>query len=286
MPRAPVKITARGVFWLADMESHGQQKELVREQFTRTAQIFGDYAVASRVAEAERLAQMVRATSEDCAVDLACGPGTLALRFAHRVRWICGLDLTPAILTRARNAAAGQGLRNVDFALGDAQAVPFADGSLDVVVTSYSLHHMPDPGRAIGEMARVVRRCGRVGVLDIFVPEDSNVAALNNRIERIRDASHTRTLARSEFEACFTQHGLRILGTCVEAQSRPFDHWMLVAGAKAGDARYEEARRLMEESIPQDAAWFHPRFEAAHKASGERELVFENTTLFIAGEKI
>ena len=43
------------------MESHQQQKELVREQFTRTAQIFGDYALASRVAEAERLARMVMA---------------------------------------------------------------------------------------------------------------------------------------------------------------------------------------------------------------------------------
>ncbi|HXX18049.1 MAG TPA: methyltransferase domain-containing protein [Candidatus Acidoferrum sp.] len=285
LPALP-KIITPGVFWLADMESHGQQKELVREQFTRTAQIFGDYAVASRVAEAERLAQMVRATSADRGVDLASGPGTLALRFARHVQWICALDLTPAILARARNSAAEQGLRNVAFALGDAQAVPFADGSLDIAVTSYSLHHMPDPGRAIGEMARVVRQGGRVGVLDIFVPEDRHVAELNNRIERIRDASHTRTLARSEFEAYFSRHGLRILDTYVEAQSRSFDHWMLVAGSKPGDPRYEEARRLMEESIPQDAAWFHPRFEAGHKASGDRELVFENTTLFVAGEKI
>jgi ubiquinone/menaquinone biosynthesis C-methylase UbiE len=267
------------------MESREQQKELVREQFTRTARIFGDFAVASRVAEAERLAGMVRTTSSDRGVDLASGPGTLALRFARHVRWMCGLDLTPAILDRARNSAAEQGLRNLVFALSDAQALPFADGSLDIAVTSYSLHHMSDPGRVIGEMARVVRRGGRVGVLDIFVPEDSRVAALNNRIERIRDASHTRTLARSEFEAHFAEHGLRILDTYVEAQERPFDHWMLVAGLKPGDQRYHEARCLLEESIPDDAAWFHPRFAPAREGGNERELVFENTTLFIAGEK-
>ena len=111
------------------MESHQQQKELVREQFTRTAQIFGDYALASRVAEAERLARMVMAGGADRAVDLACGPGTLALRFARHVRWICGLDLTPAILDRARRSAAAEGLANLDFAIGDAQSLPFADGS-------------------------------------------------------------------------------------------------------------------------------------------------------------
>jgi ubiquinone/menaquinone biosynthesis C-methylase UbiE len=268
------------------MNSYEQQKELVREHFTRTAQIFGDYAIATRVAEAERLAQMVRATSADRGVDLAAGPGTLALRFARHLRWICALDLTPAILARARNSAAEQGLRNVAFALGDAQAVPFADGSLDIAVTSYSLHHMSDAGRVIAEMARVVRRGGRVGVLDIFVPEDPRVAELNNRIERIRDASHTRTLGQSEFDALFAKHGLRVIDTCVEAQARPFDHWMLVAGSKPGDPQYEEARRLLEESIPNDGAWFHPRFEAASDGSSRRELVFENTVLFIAGEKI
>jgi len=268
------------------MTSHEQQKEIVREHFTRTAQIFGDYAIATRVAEAERLARMVCATSADRGVDLAAGPGTLALRFARHMRWICALDLTPAILGRARNSAAEQGLRNVAFALADAQAVPFADGSLDIAVTSYSLHHMSDAGRVIAEMARVVRRGGRVGVLDIFVPEDPRIAELNNRIERIRDASHTRTLARSEFDPLFAKHGLRVIDTYVEAQARPFDHWMLVAGSKPGDPQYEKARRLLEESIPNDGAWFHPRFEATSDGSRQLELVLENTILFIAGEKI
>jgi ubiquinone/menaquinone biosynthesis C-methylase UbiE len=257
----------------------------VRDQFTRTAQVFGDYALASRAAEAERLARMVAARAEDRAVDLACGSGALALRLARHVRWICGLDLTPAILSRARGFAASEHLRNLAFALGDGGALPFADGALDLAVTSYSLHHMPDPARTIGEMARVVHRGGRVGVLDIFVPEDPEVAARNNSIERIRDPSHTRTLARGEFQAYFASHGLRILETHVEAQLRSFHHWMLVAGSNPGDPRYQKVRRLLEESIADDAAWFHPRLTPAKEKGEERELVIENTTLFIAGEK-
>ena len=268
------------------MEGQRQQKDLVREQFTRTAQIFGDYALASRVEEAERLARMVKASNSDRAVDLACGPGTLALRFARQVRWICGLDLTPAILERARRAAAAEGLANLDFALGDAQSLPFADHSLDIAVTSYSLHHFPDAARTIGEMARVVKRGGRVGILDIFLPDDPAISELNNRMERIRDASHTRTLAREEFESHFAARGLRILETRVEENARSFDHWMLVAGSKPGDRPYVEARWLMEASIPNDAAWFHPRFAPAEDGGPARELIFTNTTLFIAGEKI
>ncbi len=268
------------------MESDQRQKDLVREHFTRTAQVFGDYAIASRVQEAERLAHMVNAGPADRAVDLACGPGTLALRFAPHVRWICGLDLTPAILERARRSAAAEGLANLDFAIGDAQSLPFADASLDIAVTSYSFHHFPDPARIIAEMARVVRRGGRVGILDIFLPADPAISELNNRMEKLRDASHTRTLAREEFESLFAAHGLRVLETAVEENRRAFDHWMLVSGWKPGDSNYIEVRRLMEASIPDDAAWFHPRFEPAGNGSGERELAFTNTSLFIAGEKI
>src|SRR5271154_184799 len=261
-------------------------KALVRERFTRTAEVFGDYAVAHRVTEAERLARMVSAGENARAVDLACGPGTLALRFARHVRWICGLDLTPAILERARRSALADGLANLDFAIGDAQSLPFADGSLDLAVTSYSRHHFPDAARTIGEMARVVKRGGRVGILDIFVPDDPQVSELNNRIEILRDASHTRTITREEFEAHFAAHGLRILETGIQENSRAFDHWMLVAGLKPADRAYIEARRLMEESIADDAAWFHPRLEPAEDGSSARELIFINTTLFIASEKI
>lgn len=269
------------------MENTKEQQELVRDQFTRTAQIFGDYAVAWRAREADQLASMVRAEAEDRAVDVACGPGTLALQFARRTRRVCGVDLTAAILQRARNSAATQKLGNLDFALADAQALPFADASLDIAVTSYSLHHVPDPARMIGEMARVVRRGGRVGIIDIFVPEDERVAELNNRIERIRDASHTRTLARTEFEAIFAAHGLRVLESRIEEQPRPFDHWMLVAGWKPGDQQYREARQLLESTMPADSANFHPRFANAEEnaGNGASELMFTNTMLFLSGEK-
>jgi ubiquinone/menaquinone biosynthesis C-methylase UbiE len=269
------------------IESDKQQKDLIRDRFTRTAEVFGDYAVAHRVREAELLARMVQAASEDLAIDLACGPGTLALRFARHVRWVCGLDLTPAMLILAQRAAAAEGLRNLDFATSDAHALPFADGSLDIAVSSYSLHHVADSPAVIGEMARVVKKGGRVGVLDIRVSEDPKVAELSNRIERTRDSSHTRTLTQSEFEALFTAHRLLVVGTHIQEDPRPFDHWMLVAGWKPGDPEYIETRRLLEATIQDDSAGFHPRHVVApgSQQCGEPELHFVNTMLFIAAEK-
>jgi ubiquinone/menaquinone biosynthesis C-methylase UbiE len=265
-----------------------RQRDLVRDRFTRTAEVFGNFAVADRAAEAERLAHLVAAGPSDRAIDLACGPGTLALRFARHVRWVCGLDLTPAILALARENARTDGIANMSFALGDAQSLPFPDHSLDVAVTSYSLHHMPHPERTVAEMARVLKRGGRVGVIDIFVPEDPAAADVNNRIERFRDPSHTRTLARSEFDKIFAAHGLRVLETHIEAHPRSFDHWLQVAGWSRGDSAYVEARRLMETTIANDVAGFHPQFAApdASKPGEAPDINMVNTSLFVAAEKI
>ena len=269
--------------------SDRELKALVREQFTKTAEVFGDYAVAERVAEAELLARLVSAGPEDLAVDLASGPGTLALRFAKHVRWMCAYDLTPAILMRARQKAAQEGLLGkLGFAIGDAQTLPFADGALDLAVTSYSLHHISDPGRVIREMARVVKRGGRVGLIDIVVPEDPKVRALNHRIEWIRDHSHCRSLTLAEFREGMAAAGLRITATETREHPRTFEHWMNVAGWKASDPEYIEARQLMVSSIADDGSNFHPRFESTDvcQPGAEPALYMVNTGIQIAAEKL
>lgn len=272
--------------------SDRRQKDLVKDRFTRTVDVFGDFVMKDRVREADNLARLVGANEKDRAVDLACGPGTLALTFARRVGWICGVDLTAAMLARARRTAHAEGTLNVAFANGDAHALPFADASLDLAVTSYSLHHMPDPARVLLEMGRVLKPGGRAGVLDIFVPEDTKIAEVNNRIERLRDPSHTRTLPKSELEKMFAAAGLRILATEVEEHPRSFDHWMHVAGWKRGDAAYIETRRLMEATIADDGANFHPRYTpidakgTSEDSSAAPDIAIINTSQSTAAEKM
>jgi ubiquinone/menaquinone biosynthesis C-methylase UbiE len=267
-------------------KSDQQQKDLIRDRFTRTAEAFGNYAVTYRAQFADSLAQMVTAGPNDRVVDLACGPGTLALQFARRVRWICGVDLTSAMLARARGTGQTEGLHNLAFTLADAQSLPFADGSLDISVTSYSLHHIPDPARTIREMARVVKRGGRVGIIDIVVPDDPARAEAANRIEIARDPSHTRSLGRKDFDAMIAAAGLRILASEVHEVARMFDHWLHVAGWHRGDPAYIETRRLMEATIADNFAGFHPRYAAPTDSPGEApDIHMVNTALFLAAEK-
>jgi len=78
---------------------------------------------------------------------------------------LTGVDLSPAMLALARRRAADLGL-DADLREGDAQALPFPDGSFDSVVCTLSLCAIPDDARAMAEMARVLRPGGRLLLLD------------------------------------------------------------------------------------------------------------------------
>lgn len=271
-------------------ESMNQEKQmaLVRDRFTRTAGAFADYVLKERVFEAECLLRLAAPLGTERAIDVACGPGTLARIFAPRVRWMGGLDLTPAMLERACREAAERKLANFSAIRGNVLQMPFRDATFDLVVTSYSIHHLPDAAAAIGEMSRVLRRGGKLALLDMVVSEDKRIARACNELEIARDASHTRALPVSEFEKLLAARGMRILQREINEHPRKFDQWMRTAGWKRGDKEYEATRKLLEDSMRGDAAGFHPRFldgpsEGAADLRPDMELT--HTALYFAAEK-
>jgi ubiquinone/menaquinone biosynthesis C-methylase UbiE len=260
----------------------------VRGRFTRTAEVFGDFAVKERVREAELLAKLVRAGAGDRAVDLCCGPGTLALRFARHVRWIVGIDFTPALLLRARRSAEAEDIRNLFLTFGDARALPLGNASVDVAVTSYSLHHVPDPRSVVREMARVLAPGGRAGLLDMIVPEEPRAAERRNQIEVARDPSHARAMPKPELEEMLSSAGLRMLTSQIDTKPRSFDHWMSVAGWKRGDAEYRKTRDLLESSMREGKdLGFDPRFLPVDAQASDPlpDIELRQCSLFIVGEK-
>ncbi len=261
---------------------------LVQDRFTRTAGVFADYVLKERVFEAERLLRLAAPRGTERAIDVACGPATLARIFAPHVRWIAGLDLTPAMLERARREAAERNLANFSAIRGNVLQMPFRDATFDLVVTSYSIHHLPDAAAAVAEISRVLKRGGKFALLDMIVSEDAKIARACNELEIVRDASHTRALPVSEFDRLLATCGLRIIQREIIEHPRHFDQWMRTAGWKRGDKEYEATRKLLEDSMRGDSAGFHPKFldGPSQGAADERpDIELAHTALYFAAEK-
>ena len=92
-------------------------------------------------------------------LDVCTGQGVLAAGAARRGADVCGLDFVEEVVALARHNVPG-----VAFERGDAQALPYPDGSFDAVLCGYGVMHVPEPDRALAEMRRVLRRGGRVAI--------------------------------------------------------------------------------------------------------------------------
>lgn len=105
-------------------------------------------------------------------VDIGSGAGTDSLIAAGMVApegQVVGVDMTPAMLNKARRAAAEAGLDNVSFRQGYGEDLPVDDGWADVVISNGVLNLMPDKDAALREMARVLKADGRLQIADILV---------------------------------------------------------------------------------------------------------------------
>src|ERR1700682_2302195 len=186
-PAAPRALHPAGKYSRGDdamTESDHMRK--IRERFTATASAFTEYRRTLRAEESEHLAERATAglalVSEALAIDVACGPGTFTRPLASRVRRAVGVDVTPAMIGKARAEAARAGITNIEFVTGDVYELPFAGGVAGIVACGYAFHHMEEPARALAEMARVLRPGGRVAIADIIVAEGLG-GEIQNKIE-------------------------------------------------------------------------------------------------------
>ena len=101
--------------------------------------------------------------------DLGCGTGALTATIAPFVSQVVAVDASAAMLAAARRRL--DGATNVDIRQGELESLPIDDGQVDAVVMSLVLHYIPEPAKALGEAARVLRSDGRLIVVDMM-PHD------------------------------------------------------------------------------------------------------------------
>ena len=102
-------------------------------------------------------------------LDVGCGPGTVTVDLARHVApgRVVGVDLSPEVVARAERDARAVGAADVEFAVADLFALPFADDSFDVVHVHQVLQHVHDPVAALREMRRVARPGGLVAAREV-----------------------------------------------------------------------------------------------------------------------
>jgi SAM-dependent methyltransferase len=183
-------------------------QNLILDQFTRQATVFSTAPAITDDDALRMIVEAARPCPADTVLDVACGGGIVVCAFAPHVEHATGIDVTPAMIERARVLATEKRAANVSWRQGDVTRLPYGDGSFTIVVTRYAFHHFPDPLAVLREMVRVCAPRGRIVVVDTCASEDRAKAAEFNRLEKLRDPSHAGNLTLSELKGFFRTVGL------------------------------------------------------------------------------
>src|SRR5438876_2820359 len=164
-----------------------KRQDKAREYFDELAGKFGRSYVPGRSWEA--LAHVLITLLPPLTVaDLGAGEGTLAQLLAKNARKVIAVDNSPKMVEFGSKLAKKHGFKNLEYGLGDLEDPPVTKDSVDFVLLSQALHHAIKPERAIQAAHRILKRNGRVVVLDL----------LSHRFERARELYADRWLGFSE----------------------------------------------------------------------------------------
>jgi len=169
--------------------------------------------------------EALRLGAEDRLLDVGCGTGAACRSAASVTASVVGIDLSPEMVRQAREFASG--LANVHFEIADSEHLPFDDGAFTAVVCSNSFHHYPDPGRAVGEMTRVLAPGGRLVLGDAC--SDRTAARIADVFLRRFEPGHVRLYRSDELGAFVRGAGL----SRVELRRLSGDGFAIVRGVAA-----------------------------------------------------
>lgn len=224
-----------------------RHNQVVRKEFSKQAAKFGEkgYTLSS----AELLHWIINSLPLDKefrVLDVAAGTGHLSLGIAPYTREVVAIDLTPAMLSYAREEISSRNLDNVSLVEGSAETLPHAADGFDLVVSRLAIHHFEEPSVPLREMVRVCKPNHRIGIIDLLSPEDEEIAAVYNHLERLRDPSHTVALSEKQMEEILAGVGLEIEKIETRDVEVDFQRWVQMSETKS------ETVRVLREQLMKD----------------------------------
>ncbi|QRG69813.1 class I SAM-dependent methyltransferase [Brevibacillus choshinensis] len=242
------------------MVKKDEVKKAVQEQFGRNAEQYVQSQTHAKGDDLDLLVPWMQPQKNWTVLDIATGGGHVARKLAPHVGLVVATDLTRPMLEAASRANREQDVDGILYVQADAEALPFLDEAFDAVTCRIAAHHFPDPDAFVREVSRVLRPGGSFLLIDNVAPDDPDLAAFMNKIEKLRDPSHVRCLSPGEWRSLMEKHGLA--GRMQRHRMKKFD--------------FPQWAKRTSESLQQEEAVENELLQATEQQKAYLEMAVEN----------
>jgi ubiquinone/menaquinone biosynthesis C-methylase UbiE len=229
-------------------------KTLVQEQFGKTAASYLTSKPHAQGKSLERLVELVKPLKTWRMLDIATGGGHVAYTFSPHVGRVWATDITDEMLAMVRGEADKRGLANVRTAYAKAEALPFEDGSFDLVTCRIAPHHFDSIPAFLRECHRVLTLDGVLALVDNVVPKGS-VGDYVNAFERFRDPSHLRAWTMDEWRSALADAGFGLAHEEQIFKTMDFSSW----AGRHDDTMRALLRSMLTQVTPDVTATLEPK---------------------------
>jgi SAM-dependent methyltransferase len=190
-------------------------------------------------------AEWINPQPHERVLDLACGPATLALALAPRVRALYALDMAERMVAQARRAGRARRRTAIHLCVADAERLPLPANRFDLTMCRYSFANFSALQAIVNEMRRVTCPGGRVAVVEVVAPENPVQRQHLNCLERLRSHAPTRILSLPDLLALFAHSRLHMLDCHLFRRRQTLGDWL----ALSDNGQDRRARRLLEQAV-------------------------------------
>jgi ubiquinone/menaquinone biosynthesis C-methylase UbiE len=188
---------------------HAHEKA-VAAQFGPRAKAYVESAVHAGGADLEALKAIVSDARPEQALDVGAGGGHVSYLMAAHARRVTACDLSPDMLAAVAATARERRIDNIETVEARAERLPFQDGCFDFLACRYSAHHWRDFEAGLREARRVLERGSRAVFIDACSPGPAMFDTHLQAVELLRDTSHVRNYAASEWMAALRRAGFAL----------------------------------------------------------------------------
>lgn len=201
-----------------------KEKEFVKQVFTKNKEAYVRSSTHAAGNDLPLMIEWLKPDSTMIALDLATGGGHVAKYLSENVMEVIATDITQEMLLNTKKCL--QDYKNINFAIADAEKIPYQAHSFDIVTCRIAAHHFPNPALFIAEVHRVLKPNGQFLFIDNVTSEEPAYDKFINTLEKMRDYSHVRSLQIPEWKQLFKKYGLTVIKQQSRKKILPYKEWV------------------------------------------------------------